>query len=154
MQAVHAFLLDSGCPETAKLFLEEAGFDVNTAIPSYSLERRWNSVIRLQQKVLDLETELKLYKAKAHFPSTNQLCLPEPARQQFTASERAVNCIAFHPFYSYMAVGGDDCRIRLYDFELQQTMETLSGHISAVNKLLFTADGLFLSMVLLNSFGF
>jgi platelet-activating factor acetylhydrolase IB subunit alpha len=46
-----------------------------------------------------------------------------------------INCIAFHPRFSSIASGSDDCTIKVWDWELGELEQTIKGHTRAVKGL-------------------
>lgn len=43
-----------------------------------------------------------------------------------------MNCIAFHPKFSSLASGSDDCTIKIWDWEFGELEKTVKGHTQAV----------------------
>lgn len=43
-----------------------------------------------------------------------------------------INCIAFHPIFSSIASGSDDCTIKVWDWELGELERTIKGHTRPV----------------------
>ncbi|KAK5124099.1 protein with putative role during mitosis [Meristemomyces frigidus] len=144
-----AYLDACGHPRAAQslrdeLDLPEAAFDPATA-KKYEglLERKWTSVVRLQKKILDLEsraaalqheldttTPSSLAARKTHDPAT---WLPRaPPRHTLPSHRLPVTCVAFHPLFSTLASGSEDCTIKLWDYELGELERTLKSHTKAV----------------------
>jgi platelet-activating factor acetylhydrolase IB subunit alpha len=61
--------------------------------------------------------------------------LPQHPRFSLESHRNAINCIAFHPKYSSIASGSDDCTIKIWDWELGELEATLKGHTRAVRGL-------------------
>ena len=59
-ESILDYLLSEGASlsRTAAVFKEEAKLDTTTCSGKALLEKKWTSVVRLQKKVLDLETQL------------------------------------------------------------------------------------------------
>ncbi|KAK1820259.1 Lissencephaly-1 [Friedmanniomyces endolithicus] len=128
----------------AELNLPDTTFDAPTC-KKYEglLEKKWTSVVRLQKKIMDLEskanqlqheldsaTPTSLAARKNHDPST---WLPRaPARHTLQSHKNPVTCVAFHPVFSSLASGSEDCSIKIWDYELGELERTLKSHTKAV----------------------
>jgi platelet-activating factor acetylhydrolase IB subunit alpha len=55
-----------------------------------------------------------------------------PARYTLESHRSTINCLAFHPKFSSIASGSDDCTIKIWDWELGELEQTLKGHTRAV----------------------
>ncbi|KAA8645141.1 hypothetical protein EYZ11_003889 [Aspergillus tanneri] len=58
--------------------------------------------------------------------------LPTTPRYCLESHRNTVNCVAFHPIYSSVASGSDDCTIKIWDWELGELEMTLKGHTRPV----------------------
>lgn len=59
--------------------------------------------------------------------------LPGPSSTRTFESHRdAITCIAFHPVFTSLASGSEDCTIKIWDWELGELERTFKGHIRAV----------------------
>ncbi|CAK4030291.1 Nuclear distribution PAC1 [Lecanosticta acicola] len=144
-----AYLLSTGHANSAQtlreeLNLPESDFDAATAKKYEGLiEKKWTSVVRLQKKIMDLEsrsqqlqTELdnatpsSLAARKNHDPNT---WLPRaPARHTLQSHRQPITCVAFHPLFSSLASGSEDCTVKIWDYELGELERTLKSHTKAV----------------------
>lgn len=100
-------------------------------------------MVRLQKKIMDLEakshqlqhdldnaTPTSLAARKNHDPTT---WLPRaPARHTLQSHRQPVTCLAFHPLFSSLASGSEDCTIKIWDYELGELERTLKSHTKAV----------------------
>nr|POE47040.1 nuclear distribution protein pac1 [Quercus suber] len=127
-----------------ELNLSESAFDASTS-KKYEglLEKKWTSVVRLQKKIMDLEakstqlqneldnaTPSSLAARKNHDPTT---WLPRaPARHTLQSHRQPITCVAFHPLFSSLASGSEDCTIKIWDYELGELERTLKSHTKAV----------------------
>lgn len=107
------------------------------------LEKKWTSVVRLQKKIMDLEaraahlqTELdsatpsSLAARRNHDPKT---WLPRaPARHTLQSHRQPITSLAFHPLFSSLASGSEDCTIKIWDYELGELERTLKSHTKPV----------------------
>jgi platelet-activating factor acetylhydrolase IB subunit alpha len=55
-----------------------------------------------------------------------------PAKHTFEGHRETINCVAFHPVFSSVASGSDDCMIKIWDWELGELERTIRGHTRAV----------------------
>ena len=55
-----------------------------------------------------------------------------PPRHSLESHRDTINCIAFHPIFSSVASGSDDCTIKIWDWELGDLERTIKGHTRAV----------------------
>ncbi|KAK4623525.1 Nuclear distribution protein PAC1 [Fulvia fulva] len=144
-----AYLLSTGHANSAQVLrddlnLPESDFDAATAKKYEGLiEKKWTSVVRLQKKIMDLEaksqqlqTELdnatpsSLAARKNHDPTT---WLPRaPARHTLQSHRQPITSVAFHPLFSSLASGSEDCTIKIWDYELGELERTLKSHTKAV----------------------
>jgi len=59
------------------------------------------------------------------------------ARHTLRSHRQPVTCVAFHPIFSSLASGSEDCTIKIWDWELGELERTLKGHTRAVTDLDF-----------------
>ncbi|GAB1191722.1 Nuclear distribution protein nudF [Aspergillus pseudonomiae] len=142
-----AYLVASDLPDTAaalrrEVNLSEDAFDPTTA-KRYEgmLEKKWTSIARLQKKIMDLESRNAALQSEldnstpASRLKRNQdpaSWLPSTVRYSLESHRDKVNCVAFHPTFSSIASGSDDCTIKIWDWELGELELTLKGHTRAV----------------------
>ncbi|KAM3448554.1 hypothetical protein MY3296_007666 [Beauveria thailandica] len=70
---------------------------------------------------------------------------PDPAfwipssqpKWQLESHTASVNCVAFHPVFSTLASGSDDCNIKIWDWELGELERTIKAHTQPVRDLDF-----------------
>ncbi|KAK3046734.1 Lissencephaly-1 [Extremus antarcticus] len=148
-KALIAYLNSTGYTQSAQtirdeLNIPESSFDAATA-KRYEglLEKKWTSVVRLQKKIMDLEakavtlqneldnaTPTSLAARKNHDPAT---WLPRaPARHTLQSHRQPITSVAFHPLFSSLASGSEDCTIKIWDYELGELERTLKSHTKAV----------------------
>lgn len=143
---------------TIKAFKEEANPVEIVENSRGLLEKKWTSVIRLQKKIMELESKLEsLQKHKAFGPdsstgtgkmeiSPNSKLLPKaPASSCLTGHRGPVTQVCTHPVFSLVASGSEDSTIRLWDHETAQYERTLKGHTGSITGLAFDARGTFLA---------
>jgi platelet-activating factor acetylhydrolase IB subunit alpha len=60
-----------------------------------------------------------------------------PARYTLESHQKDVTCIAFHPIFSSLASGSEDCTIKIWDWEHGELERTIKGHTRTVADLDF-----------------
>ncbi|KZV69612.1 nuclear distribution protein PAC1 [Peniophora sp. CONT] len=116
------------------------------------LVKKWTSVIRMQKKILDLETRLQ----EALHDNANIAAMPAGSRSRnnpdwlptasssrhtLTGHRDAVNAVAFHPVYSAMATASDDATLKVWDWESGELERTLKGHTKRVTDAEYDSKG-------------
>lgn len=99
-------------------------------------------MVRLQKKVLDLETRNNTLKSELDNSTTSSLSrrsqdpanwIPKaPPRYVLESHRKPVTSIAFHPVFSSLASGSEDYTIKIWDWELGELERTIKGHTKAV----------------------
>lgn len=158
-KAIAEYLNKNNYKNTLSAFIEEANpkYDQNekSGSPSDVLEKKWISVVRLQKKVLDLETKIEQmteqlnsssFSASSRSNLSNkeiESLLPKtPAKNTLEGHHRGpITRVAFHPQYSLLASCGEDASIKLWDFESNQLERTLKGHTAAITDVAFDMQG-------------
>jgi platelet-activating factor acetylhydrolase IB subunit alpha len=126
------------------------------------LEKKWTSVVRLQKKVhqmrlhvlraarsnfsrvqiMELEARNASLQSEIDNATPTSLSrrnqdpvswLPRsPARHNLQSHRSAITSVAFHPIFSSLASGSEDCTIKIWDWELGELERTIKGHTKAV----------------------
>ncbi|KMQ41319.1 WD40/YVTN repeat-like-containing domain [Trichophyton rubrum] len=136
-------LLDTANTLRAELNLNEDAFDPATAKKYETLlEKKWTSVVRLQKKIMDLESRMSAMQAELDNATPTSLSkrnkdpaswIPTaPARHALESHRDTINSVAFHPIFSSVASASDDCTIKIWDWELGELERTIKGHTRAV----------------------
>ncbi|KAH8890303.1 dynein regulator [Thozetella sp. PMI_491] len=132
----------------AELSLGEEVFDAGTA-KKYEglLEKKWTSVVRLQKKIMDLESRNSTLQSELDNATPTSLSrrnqdpvswLPRsPPRHTLQSHRDPVTCLAFHPVFSSLASGSEDYTIKIWDWELGELERTVKGHTRTVLDLDF-----------------
>lgn len=116
------------------------------------LEKKWTSVIRLQKKIMDLESRLTAMQeelASAPPSASRSASLTDwvprgSARHTMQGHRLPVTKVAFHPVFSQVASASEDTSIKLWDWEGGEFERTLKGHTKAVNDVEFDSKGNFI----------
>lgn len=112
------------------------------------LEKKWTSVIRLQKKVMDLESKLSEYEKE--FTGTGPIRdkrspaewipLP-PERHALKGHREPITKVIFHPVFSLVCSASEDATIKIWDYESGDYEKTLKGHTDSVQDLAFDPTG-------------
>ncbi|KAI9906342.1 hypothetical protein PsorP6_004792 [Peronosclerospora sorghi] len=117
------------------------------------LEKKWTSVIRLQRKVMELETKVAQLEENAKLGvvlSRRDVLgarqrtdfLPRaPAKFPLTGHRSPITCVAFHPVFSVLVSASEDATVKVWDFETGEYERTLKGHTNPVQAVAFNSSG-------------
>jgi len=115
------------------------------------LEKKWTSVVRLQRKLLDLESKHATLKTELDNSSISSQSrrnqdpanwIPKaPPRYVLESHQKPVTCVAFHPVFSSLASGSEDYTIKIWDWELGELERTIKGHTKTVLDVDFGGRG-------------
>ncbi|KAM3512984.1 hypothetical protein MY11210_003384 [Beauveria gryllotalpidicola] len=147
-KSIIAYLSANGLQSSAMALREELSlgedvYDAATAKKYESLlEKKWTSIVRLQKKIMELETRNTQLQSELDNATPTSISkrntdpaswLPRaPARHSMEGHRNSVNCVAFHPKFTSLASGSDDCTIKIWDWELGEAEQTIKGHTRAV----------------------
>lgn len=146
-KSIIAYLTSTKHPDSAAALRKELGisdsFDDATS-KKYEglLEKKWTSVVRLQKKIMDLESRNATLQSELDSATPTSLSrrnqdpttwLPRsPARHTLQSHRAPINCVAFHPIFSSLASGSEDTTLKIWDWELGELERTVKGHTKAV----------------------
>ncbi|CAN8099981.1 unnamed protein product [Discula destructiva] len=151
-KAIIAYLASSNLPNAAaavrkELQIGEETFDAATSRKYEGLlEKKWTSIVRLQKKIMGLESRNASLQAELDNATPTSLSrnkdpsswLPRaPARHTLESHRDPITSVAFHPVFSALASGSEDCTIKIWDWELGELERTIKGHTKAVNDVDF-----------------
>ncbi|CAG9767059.1 unnamed protein product [Ceutorhynchus assimilis] len=148
-KAIADYLSSSGYSEALDAFKKEADMpgEVERKFGGL-LEKKWTSVIRLQRKVMELES--KLNQAEKEYidgaPSRNKRTpaewIPRPPEKFCLTGHRApVTRVIFHPVFSLMVSASEDASMKVWDFETGEYERTLKGHTDPIQDISFDSTG-------------
>ena len=148
-RAVADYLQSHGYTESVETFKKEANLgNCDDRKSSGLLEKKWTSVLRLQKKVLELETKLQeAEKEYIHGAPTREKRQPgewiprPPEKYVLTGHRSPITRVIFHPVYSIIASSSEDSTIKVWDFESGEFERSLKGHTDAVQDIAFDASG-------------
>ncbi|KAF3165126.1 protein with putative role during mitosis [Orbilia oligospora] len=147
-KSIAAYLQQSGYLKSVQMFREEVDGEnellSDDVCKKYEglLEKKWTSVVRLQKKIMDLESRIQTLQNELDLSATTSSSqkkvdpkswLPRaPARHTLTGHRDPINAIAFHPVFSVVASAAEDATIKVWDWEHGELEQTLKGHTKAV----------------------
>ncbi|KAH7915312.1 WD40-repeat-containing domain protein [Hygrophoropsis aurantiaca] len=111
------------------------------------LEKKWTSVIRLQKKIMDLETRNASLQEELSLAPSKRAAMQSdwvpraPAAHVLTGHRLSVTRVAFHPQYSVLASASEDATVKIWDWETGEFERTLKGHQRAVLDVEFDHKG-------------
>ncbi|KAG2192369.1 putative platelet-activating factor acetylhydrolase ib alpha subunit [Mucor mucedo] len=114
------------------------------------LEKKWTSVIRLQKKIMELETKSaqmqeEINNAPIRKQTSSVDWIPRaPEKQSMTGHRSPITRVVFHPVYQILASSSEDSTIKIWDYETGEFERTLKGHTKAVQDIAFDPKGNFL----------
>ncbi|KAJ1918781.1 Lissencephaly-1 [Mycoemilia scoparia] len=145
------FLHNNGYTESYDIFKKESQHDDFNPDPKdryhHILAKKWNSISRLQKKILELEQKnLQLKKELESAPvrktTSTTDWLPRPPEKYTLGQHRsAITHVRFHPEYSVIATASDDMTIKIWDPETGEFERTLKGHTKTVHDIAFSPNG-------------
>ncbi|OMJ93673.1 hypothetical protein SteCoe_3373 [Stentor coeruleus] len=145
-KAILSYLRSAGLTQSASTFEKEANITGELG-PSDILEKKWSSVVRLQQKVMSLQTEVDQLKEEMIFYGPGKKLtdgskasenLPRaPEKFNLLGHREPVTSLSFHPVYSIFASSSEDGSIRVWDYENGNLEKILKGHTATVNCVAF-----------------
>ena len=146
-RAIVAYLQSQGFSEPAEALVSATGLAGDMGEGDL-LEKKWSSVVRLQQKVINLQNEVQQLKEEMSFYGPGKKLsdsnakrmegLPRvPAKYSLAGHRESVTALSFHPVYSILASASEDGTVRLWDYESGVFERTLKGHTATVNSLAF-----------------
>jgi platelet-activating factor acetylhydrolase IB subunit alpha len=98
----------------------------------------YHQIAKLVREKGQLESELSsTSKLRARQTQDPNKWLPSTPTHTLESHRQAVTCIAFHPVYSSLASGSEDCTIKIWDWEFGELEKTLKGHSQSVTDLDF-----------------
>ncbi|VDM17280.1 unnamed protein product [Hydatigera taeniaeformis] len=166
-QAIADYLRSNGYEQALNEFKREASLNPNIETKFAGLlEKKWTSVIRLQMKVMDLESKLaeaerenkQLQTSVGYGPvgaapgsglpgrggdrrgGVDAIPRP-PAKYTLTGHRSTVTRVKLHPHYNVFVSASEDATIKVWDYEAGEFEATLKGHTDAVQDVGFDPSG-------------
>jgi platelet-activating factor acetylhydrolase IB subunit alpha len=143
--------------ESLLIFQKEAGVQEDASLGALTniLEKKWTSVLRLQKKIIEMESKMEEMtqelQAGSRIPTgqnnvdSEKLFPSKPEKYILKGHRGAINCVAFHPTFTMFASCSDDASIRLWDFESGQFERAMKGHTDQISCVSFDGTGRYLA---------
>lgn len=148
--AIFEYLSSNGFNQSCEIFRQEAKMpeQIDNKYAGL-LEKKWTSVIRLQKKVMDLESKLSDYEKEftgggGQFRDKRSPAewIPQPPQRHHLEGHReTINRVILHPVFSLVCSASDDATIKIWDYESGDHEKTLKGHTDSVQDLAFDPNG-------------
>ena len=128
-KAIADYLLTNNYKESYESFLKDTSLPADAlADKKYagSLEKKWTTVVRLQNKIIELEKQLESKNQETvgmngfgggEKRSPTEWIPRPPERFSLTGHRATVTQVKFHPVYSVIASCSEDASIKLWDYE-------------------------------------
>lgn len=163
-RAIVDYLANNNYKDTLEQFLKETQIPAADVLAdkknSGVLEKKWTTVVRLQKKIVELESALDkkeqelqqmnmgigvgVYRpSAAHGVKRSPLeWIPRPPEKFCLTGHRAtVTRVVFHPVYSVLASCSEDATIKIWDYESGNFERSLKGHTDVVQDVAFDPSG-------------
>ncbi|ETW05976.1 hypothetical protein H310_03600 [Aphanomyces invadans] len=162
-QAILEYLsgLGSTFAQSASAFQQDAGLMMtgeSDTTKTGLLEKKWTSVVRLQRKVMELESKIQQLEEDAKLGGVvsrrdvigighdASSFLPRaPPKHSMSGHRSPITCVVFHPVFSVVVTSSEDATIKVWDFETGEFERTLKGHTNAVQSVAFNLTGTLLA---------
>jgi len=143
-KAILDYLKTNGYDASGEVFQKETAVEPLDPKKSGLLDKKWTSVIRLQKKVMDLETKItqmqEEIQSKPRVKAIDNLPRP-PEAHTLSGHRDNITCVKFHPVFSLLVSASHGATIKVWDFESGEFERTLKGHTNAVQSLDFDHTG-------------
>ena len=124
-KSIADYLQQCGFSQTLDRFREEAGVtgEIEKKVEGL-LEKKWTSVIRLQRKVMELESRLSEAEkeletggpGKGKKVSIEDWLPRAPEKYTFSGHRSPITKVIFHPVYSIMVTSSEDATIKVWNY--------------------------------------
>ena len=150
------YLINKKYNNSVEPFLQDTGLKRTDATTGNKLEKKWGTLLSLQKKISDLESEVKQLKEdlerggaglsdKAK-KEAELMGLPKSIPKSTIRGHRqGITCLCFHPFYKRLASGSDDASIIIWECDEFTEERSLKAHSDTINCLTFDNNGKYLA---------
>jgi len=156
--SIMGYFKNSGFDDVVAIFSEESPESIFTAKDEKkylnNLERKWRSIIRLNQKISELEAENETLQDELDsFSSGTKVNTAEtqPKKVKFIMEGHRegnyISCLAYYPtaIRTLVASASEDGQVILWDFTTGRVHKFLKGHEGAVEWVAFNPSGTILA---------
>lgn len=163
-RAIADYLSSNNYKETFDAFVKETSLPADICEDKKHtgvLERKWTTVVRLQMKIAELESQLEKKNQELTATSgANRFTggglsgggggekrspldwIPRPPEKFLLEGHRApVTRVIFHPVYSVLCSCSEDATIKVWDYESGNFERSLKGHTDLVQDIAFDQQG-------------
>mmetsp|Transcript_6725 Transcript_6725/g.9972 ORF Transcript_6725/g.9972 Transcript_6725/m.9972 type:complete len:403 (-) Transcript_6725:18-1226(-) len=135
--AICGYLVSRGYTETAAAFNKEANLEINNG--NDLLEQKWTTIMRLQRRVMELETKqedpvISAYLEAPWCPRGPALAIMKGHRSPITC------CVKTNDKTPILGTGSEDGIIKLWDIDRRTILTTLTNHVDIIHSLDISAD--------------
>lgn len=159
-KAIAEYLSSNNYKESYDAFLRETQLPADTVADKKlagMLEKKWTTVVRLQKKIDELQSQLdKKDQEMANSYQVNSSrnmgaignekrspleWIPRPPEKfALTGHRSTVTRVVFHPVYGVIASCSEDATIKIWDYETGNFERTLKGHTDVVQDIAFDSQ--------------
>jgi len=163
--ALAGYLYSQNFTETLDAFVTESGVKFDTAKDGKNvtklqmLEKKWNAIVRQQKKISELEKKCKQLEEKLESAGANgggrnnnnnnnnnkkknkKRIIEMPAKYVLQGHRGNINVVKFHPSFGVIVSGGEDCQLKIWDWESGTFEKSLKGHTLSIQDIAFDPSG-------------
>eukprot|EP01090_Pellita_catalonica_P012064 TRINITY_DN2541_c0_g1_i1.p1 TRINITY_DN2541_c0_g1~~TRINITY_DN2541_c0_g1_i1.p1 ORF type:complete len:444 (-),score=80.52 TRINITY_DN2541_c0_g1_i1:74-1405(-) len=155
--AVVGYLYTQNFTSSLDAFVEESGVSLESVKGNKSkldmLEKKWNTIIRQQRKISELEKQCQQLEDKVAELSSGggrgrrdanknkKRIIEMPAKFTLNGHRGNINVVKFHPTFGVLVSAGEDCQLKIWDWESGSYEKGLKGHTLAIQDLAFDVTG-------------
>ena len=163
-RAIADYLSSNNYKESFDTFVKETNLPADICEDkkhSGVLEKKWTTVVRLQKKISELESQLEKkeqelagggggggglanmrYMGAGGEKRSPADWIPRPPEKFTLSGHRAtVTRVIFHPVYAVLCSCSEDATIKVWDYETGNFERTLKGHTDLVQDIAFDTLG-------------
>lgn len=148
-EAILDYMISEGdvFKRTIESFREEAKIASVKESGKGLLEKKWTAVVRLQKRVMELETQIASGPSKLNLDDKNssnydsRLIPKGPAKSVLVGHRAPVTAVAVHPTYTLVCSGSEDSTIKIWDYDTAQYERTLKGHTGPITDVVYDSTG-------------
>ena len=155
-KSILEWLLVKNYKSSAEAFMQETNLQISEATKGNKLDKKWGTILSLQKKISELETQVKQLKEELENggnqsnlnqikKNSDSIGLPKSIPKSTLKGHRqAITCLAFHPFYKRLVSGSEDASIIIWECDEFSQDKSVRAHSNTVNHISFDNNGKFL----------